>query len=128
MRANNLDLSIDLQFKLFDNTVLSILTYSIEIYGYGNLEIIERIHTEFLRKITKSRKSMPKYILYAELGRHSVQIDVKLRIINYWSSILNGKHSKFGYQIFMYMYKSNHNYKWLNSIRSVLNNCGMNYI
>ena len=56
MGANNLDLPIDLQLKLFDTIVLPILTYSSEIYGYGSLEIIERVHTEFLRKITKSRK------------------------------------------------------------------------
>ena len=61
MRANNLDLPIDLQLKLFDNTVLPILIYSSEIHGYGNLDIIERVHTEFLRKITKSRKSTPNY-------------------------------------------------------------------
>ena len=87
MRANNLDLPIDLQLKLFDNTVLPILTYSSEIDGYSNIDIIERVQTEFLRKITRSRKSTPKYMLFAELGRHPIQIDVKVRMINYWSSI-----------------------------------------
>ena len=33
MRANNLDLPLDLQLKLFDNTVLLILTYGSEISG-----------------------------------------------------------------------------------------------
>ena len=98
MRANNLDLPIDLQLKLFDNTVLPILTYSSEIYGYSNIEIIERVQTEFLRKITRSRKSTPKYMLFAELGRHPIQIDVKVRMINYWSSILNGKQTKLAFQ------------------------------
>ena len=80
MRANNLDLDlpIDLQLKLFDNIVLPILIYSSEIHGYGNLDINERVHTEFLRKITKSRKSTPKYMLYAELGRNPIQNDVKV--------------------------------------------------
>ena len=128
MRANNLDLPIDLQLKLFDNTVLPILTYSSEIYGYSNIEIIERVQTEFLRKITRSRKSTPKYMLFAELGRHPIQIDVKVRMINYWSSILNGKQTKLAFQTYLYMYKSNHNYKWLNHIQSILNDCGMNYI
>ena len=128
MRANNLDLPIDLQLKLFDNTVLPILIYSSEIHGYGNLDIIERVHTEFLRKITKSRKSTPKYMLYAELGRHPIQIDVKVRMVNFWSSILNGKQSKLSFQTYMYMYKSHHNYKWPNYIQSILSDCGMNFI
>lgn len=128
MRANNLDLPIDLQMKLFDHTVLPILTYSSEIYGYGNLEIIERVHTEFLRKNTKSRKSTPKYMLYAELGRHPIEIDTKVRTVKYWSSILNGKRSKLAYQTYFYMFHANNNFKWLDSIQSILNDCGLNYI
>ena len=128
IRANNLDLPIDLQIKLFDNTVLPILTYGSEIHGHSYLEIIERIHTEFLRKITKSRKSTPKYMLYAELGRHPIQIDVKVRMIKYWSSVLNGKQSKLSYQIYKYMYKSQNNYKWPTYLKSILNDCGLNYI
>ena len=126
MRANNLDLPLDLQMKLFDNTVLPILTYSSEIWGYGNLEIIERVHTEFLRKITRSRKSTPKYMLYAELGRHPIEIDIKSRMINYWVSILNGKKSKFAYQIYLYVFNSNSQFKWPNCIKSVLDKCGLN--
>lgn len=128
MRANNLDLPLDLQMKLFDNTVLPILTYGSEIYGPGNLEIIERIHTEFLRKITMSRKSTPKYMLYAELGRHPIEVDIKTRTINYWSLILNGKVSKLSHQIYLYMFNARHDFKWLDYVQSILNECGLNYI
>ncbi|MEW8152903.1 MAG: reverse transcriptase family protein, partial [Candidatus Thiodiazotropha endolucinida] len=51
-RINNLKLPVDLQLKLFDHTVLPILTYACEIWGFENLEMLEKIHTEFLRKIT----------------------------------------------------------------------------
>ena len=34
VRVNNLNLPIDLQLKLFDNTVLPILTYACEVWGY----------------------------------------------------------------------------------------------
>ena len=55
VRINNLNLPIDLQLKLFDNTVLPILTYACEIWGYEDNKIIEGVHTEFLRKNTKTR-------------------------------------------------------------------------
>ena len=55
-RANNLDLPIDLQIKLFDNTVLPILLYACDVWGFENTEIIERVHTEFLKKIRKPEK------------------------------------------------------------------------
>ena len=128
MRANNLDLPMDLELKLFDITVLPILTYSSEIYAYSNIEIIKRVQTESRRKITRSRRSTLKYILFAELGRQPIQIDVKVPMLNYWSSILNGKQTKLAFQTYLYMYKFIHNYKWLNHIQSILNDCGMNYI
>ena len=77
-RINNLTLPIDLQLKLFDHTVVPILTYACEIWGYENLDMLELIHNDFLRRITKSRKSTPLLMLYAELGRHPLEIIVKL--------------------------------------------------
>ena len=72
-RANNLDRPLDLQLKLFDNTMLPILTYGSEVWGYESLALLERIHTDFIRRITKCRKSTPKYMLYAELGRYPIK-------------------------------------------------------
>ena len=56
-RINNLNLPVDLQLKLFDHTVLPIMTYSCEVFGFENIQILERIHNEFLRKITKTKKA-----------------------------------------------------------------------
>ena len=77
MRINNLNLPLDLQLKLFDHTVMPILYYASEIFGFENLKIIETIHNEFLRKITKARTSTPMYMLYAELDRYPVELYVK---------------------------------------------------
>ena len=56
IQAYNLDIPLDLQIKLFDNTVVPILTFGCEIWGYENTEIIEQAHIEFLRKITRVKK------------------------------------------------------------------------
>ena len=66
-------------------------------------------------------------MLYAELGRHPIEIDIKSRMINYWVSILNGKKSKFAYQIYLYMFNSNSQFKWPNCIKPVLDK-GPNYM
>ena len=68
-KSQNLELPIDLQLKLCDHTVAPILLYDLEIWGYEDHNVLEKIHTEFLGKITKSKKSTPHYVLYAELGR-----------------------------------------------------------
>ena len=125
VRSNNLVLPFDLQIKLFDNTVLPILTYGCEIFGYENTEILEGVHLDFLRKIAKVRKSTPGYMIYAEFGRHPLNIIIKQRMINFWARILNGKTSKCSHQIYLYTMNTNQcGFKWINYIQSILNETG----
>ena len=125
LRANNLDIPIDLQLKLFDNTVLPILTYGSEIWGFENTDIIERVHLDFLRRIMKCRKSTPKYMLYAELGRYPLDITIKCKMINFWTRLLMGKTSKLSYNMYLFMLKSDEiNSKWISYIQTILDNTG----
>jgi len=54
----------DFALKLFDHTVVSILTYGSEMYGFEDLNIIEKVHKYVLRKLIGARKSTPSYIIY----------------------------------------------------------------
>lgn len=97
-RISCLHLPIDLQLHLFDHTILPILLYGCEIWGYQNTKIIERMHNQFLTYITKLRKSTPIYMLCGELGRYTVEITIKTKMIGFWISIVtssNAKISKF---------------------------------
>ena len=80
--------------KLFDHTVVPILTYGCEIWSFENIDIFERVHTEFLRKITKTRKTTPLYMLYAELGRYPLEITMKTRTIGFWNRLILDKDVK----------------------------------
>ena len=51
-RIVNLNLPIDCQLRLFDQTVVPILLYGSEIFGHENLYQVERIHLDFLKKYT----------------------------------------------------------------------------
>ena len=125
MRINNLHLPVDLQLKLFDNTVLSILTYGSEVFGYENLQMLERIHTEVLRKITKTRKSTPLYMLHAELGRYPIELTVKCRMINFWKRIITGKLSKISFTLYSALRVTpNFESKWIKNIKGILNEAG----
>ena len=50
-----------------------------EVWGYENLTILERIHTEFVRKLFKIRKSTPLYMIYAD------NINIMLNLPNFHS-------------------------------------------
>ena len=124
-RINNLKLPVDLQLKLFDHTVLPILTYACEIWGFENLEMLEKIHTEFLRKITKCRKSTPLYMLYAELGRLPLDIIIKTRTVGFWNRLILDKHTKIAYILYQLLeFGDNANYKWISNIKKSFTDVG----
>ena len=71
-KIGNLELPIDCQLKLFDNTIIPILTYGCEIWGYGELTIIERVHTDFMKYILNVKKMYPTYHALCKLGRFPI--------------------------------------------------------
>ena len=47
-KFRNISIPIDLQFKLFDTLMLSILIYGCEILGYENTKQLEKLHLQFV--------------------------------------------------------------------------------
>ena len=126
-RIFNLHLPIHLKLKLVDHTILPMLTYACEILGSENLQEYEKLHLDFLRKITNSRKSTPSYMLYGKRGRTHLIITIQKRMINYWSKLAMNSES-FSALVYRSMLLSNINFKWLTSIKSIFDNCGFSYI
>ena len=71
--------------------VLTILLYGCEIWGYENLDIIENIHINFLRRLLPVKKSTPLFMLYGELGRTPRKLIIDQRIIGFWARVVKGK-------------------------------------
>ena len=42
-RSRQLDLPLDIQLELFDTLIMSILTYGCEVWGFENLNIIQKL-------------------------------------------------------------------------------------
>lgn len=127
-RINNADLPIDLTMKLFDHTVAPILTYGSEIFGYENIDILEKVHNDFLRKLTGARKSTPLYMLYGELGRYPIAISIKSRMVSFWNRLVSGKETKLSLNIYKYMLNQNIECKWVNKIKEILENTGNSFL
>jgi len=72
------------QLKLFDSTILPILTYGCEIWGFSDIGSIEKVHTDFLKYVLKVKRSTPHAMLYGDLGRFPIDIIIKKRIIGFW--------------------------------------------
>lgn len=103
-RIVNLHLPVDCQLKLFDQTIVPILLYGSEITGFENIRLLEKIHLDFLKGILKMKNSTPHSIVYGEFGKFPLEIQVKVRMIKYWSKILSGKDTKFSYKMYLVLY------------------------
>ena len=82
-RIKDLGLPYDLQIDIFNKTIKPILLYGSEIWGYGNCDIIERVHLKFLKYIFKLKKSTPSHMIYGELGILPITTEIQYRVITY---------------------------------------------
>ena len=127
-RINNLHIPLELQLELFDSTVLPILSYGCETWGFQSLNLIDTVHNQFLRNMAKLRKSTPICMIYAELGRNPIDIQIKSRMIGYWISLVHNENlNKFSrniYDIMLAEFNSGQNFKWLNYIKEILISVG----
>ena len=131
-KGRKLHLEIDLMLKLFDSCVLPILLYGSEVWGYENVDILERVHTKFCKIILKCSKFVHNSVIYAELGRYPIYLEVNRRMLNFWSRTLLGSDKKFSsvmYKILLNLNdKERHNSPWINHIKSLLQDTGVNFI
>ena len=119
------NLSIPCQLDLFDKMVKPVLLYGCEIWGYGNCQIIERVHLKFCKLLLHMKTSTPSFMIYGELGRYPLEIDIKIRMISYWAKFVDGKQSKLSNVIYnLSLHLSNtqrNNFVWLTFVTNIFN-------
>ena len=123
-KSRKLQLAIDLQLQLFYSLIVPILLYGSEVTGFENSDILERLCTQFYKIILNVKKSTPNCILYGELGRYPISIQIKSRMIGFWQRIVNGKQDKIAhrlYKILLAMHEGGHFHsKWLLNVKNCL--------
>ena len=88
------NLSIQCIYDLYDKIVKPILLYGCEIWGFTNLQVIERAHLKFCKLLLGVKRSTPSFMVYGELGAYPLNISVKTRMLTYWSQLINSKENK----------------------------------
>lgn len=88
-KANALGLPTYLQLELFDKTIKPILLYAAEIWGYGSLQVIERVHLKFIKHIFHLKKSTPTHMIYGELGIYPITLEIKHRMLTFWCKVIS---------------------------------------
>jgi hypothetical protein len=67
-------------------------------------------------------------MIYGELGINPMSVYIELRMINFWSKMVNGNDSKIANILYKYMFLKNsqNQYKsdWLKCIKNISDRCG----
>ena len=130
-KIRNISIPVDLQLKLFDSLVSPILLYASEIWGFENKDGLERVHLQFCKNILKVRGSTPNYMVYGELGRFSLDIIVKRRMVLFWNSLLQEEHklSSIMYRVMLKLHsRYPTKFKWISYVKSIFDDCGLSFI
>ena len=128
-KSRQLLLPIDIIFQLFDHTVEPILLYGCEVWGYENCDIIEKLHLEFCRMALHVSKPTSKCMIYGELGRPPLVIQIKQRMANFWIKLAQGKYSKLSVIMFRLLLNLNNNSEyespWITTVQNILYESGL---
>ncbi len=129
-KVKELSLDIETSLHLFDAMITPILTYGSDIWGYGNLRLIEKVQLNFCKYILKLKRSTPNVMVYGELGRFPIEIAMKVKIIKFWGSLISNE-NKLSSKMYHILYSKHVNMisdsQWLTSIQNILENCGLGY-
>ena len=114
-----------MQIYLFDKMIKPILLYGCEIWGYGNLDIIETVQLKFYKQILYLKKSTPSFMVYGELGTYPLFVDIQSRMICFWCKVNSNGKKDIAKTIYDLIYHLNEkgklNSPWLNYIKKIIN-------
>jgi hypothetical protein len=48
--------------------ILMLMSYGCEIWGFGNNDVLEKVHLKFCKMILNLKTSTPNYMIYGELA------------------------------------------------------------
>lgn len=65
-------------------------------------------------------------MVYGELGRYPLIINIKVRMISFWGKLINSQNSKLSSKLFHVL--KNYKNPWCESIKNILDDCGLSYL
>jgi hypothetical protein len=126
------NLSISCQLELFDKVVKPILLYVYELWRLSNCDIIERVYLKYCKLPLNLKSSTPNSMIFGDLGRCPLHIDIKQRMLLYWTKLITRQQSTFCSVVHRLMYHlrntQNAICSWLNSEQNIFDEFDFSYI
>ena len=123
-KAAKLLLPPDIHLDLFDKMIVPILLYGCEIWGYGNLEPLEIFYRKFIKRMLCIQQNTPNCMVYGEVGKYPLKIQIQLRMLSYWAKISEGKELKLSTLVYKLIFalhiNGTYHSPWLLKIKEIL--------
>ena len=109
-------------FHIFDHTILPTLNYGAEIWGGEEWIELEKLHLSACKYILGVSHSTPTNGIYAELGRHPLQISRKIAIVKYLKRLTELSEDRLAKKAFrqLSLDDNNNHYNWVSMANSIL--------
>jgi hypothetical protein len=104
--------------------------YGSEVWGVGKNDNIEKVHLQFLKRILGVRVTTPNCLVYGELGRYPLDINIKCRMLCFWSRLMTTeKLSSKIYKLLLKLYANEKSQTlYVKNIQTILDNIGLSFI
>ena len=133
-KAIKLRLPTDLVLELFDRTIVPIVTYGCEVWGFEDLERVEIFHRKFLKRLMGVGYSTSNCFAYGECGRSDLRGVILSRMVGFWLRLRDGKPGKIAAMLLMiakrkhYDMQSPFRSSWVGHLDTELENLGLSHI
>ena len=77
--------------QLFDTLFKPILTYSSEVWGTANYDVIEKCYLTFIKQSLGVKSSTNTCMIFAETGHYRLSIAIKKSINKYWLKVIQSE-------------------------------------
>ena len=131
-KSRKLQLPLHIQCHLFDACIVPILLHGCEVWGFSNIEEVEKVHNYFCKYILHLSPRTANCMARGELGRPSIQCMIKQSMVNFWARLTTGKSYKISSTLLQIVMereaKGLSSSVWASKIVSTINESGMGYI
>jgi Reverse transcriptase (RNA-dependent DNA polymerase) len=79
------------QLKLFNSLVKSVILYSSHVWSLRYIDKLERVQTNFFKKLLKLPKNTPDFFVRLEAGVSSISVSVIRQALVYWLKLVSSK-------------------------------------
>ena len=128
-RANQMNLSPDFIMDLYQKTVVPILTYGSEVWGFSDIDAMEVFHRKCIKTILGVGAATANHFAYGESGMEPLSVVISKKMANFWLKVARGKQSKIVSMLYLLLkrkhYSTNFVSDWIYEMHARMDELGL---